>query len=118
MKNLASLTSVPEIIQSQEDFEKQFIKIDNLQLVLNAINNDLSTLEQSVTKAEDELGFNNSGIKGFLKPWFGMSSKIDRMKTDDGACNESVLRTPLTFKSSDYFDDSHDEHIKDEESEP
>lgn len=103
MKNLSALTSLPEIIQCEEDFQKHFEKIDKLQMVLNVVNQDLTALEQNVTKAEDELGFNNSGFKGFLKPWFGMSSKVDKTKTEDGAPFEPVYQHSLTFKSSDYF---------------
>lgn len=116
MKNLASLTTLPEIIQCQEDFEKQFDKIDNLQLVLNAVNHDLTNLEQCVTKAEDELGFNNSGLKGFLKPWFGMASKSEKAKTEQGASSEPVFQNALTFNSSDYFG-AGQEQVKEGESE-
>lgn len=112
MKNLSALTSLPEIIQCDEDFQKHFEKIDKLQIVLNAINEDLTALEQNVTKAEEDLGFNNSGFKGFLKPWFGMaSSKGDKAKAEDGAASEPAYRHSLTFKSSDYFGDR--EHMLD-----
>lgn len=103
MKNISTLTSLPEIIQCKSDFQKQFEKIDKLELVVNAVNHDLTNLEQSVNKAEEELGYNNSGIKGFLKPWFGMSTKMDKTKSEESIANIPVYQSPLTFKSSEYF---------------
>lgn len=82
---------------------KAFRQIDKLQLVLNAVNQDLTALENTVANAEDKLGYNNSGLKGFLKPWFGMSTKADKTKIEDGGIEEPPFRATTVFKSADYF---------------
>lgn len=103
LKNLSTLTSLPEIVQCEEDFQKHFDKIDKLQLVLNAVNQDLTALENTVATAEDKLGYNNSGLKGFLKPWFGMSTKTDKTKIEDGGSETPPFRSTTVFKAEDYF---------------
>lgn len=103
---------MPEIIQCEEDFHRHFGKIDKLQVVLNSINQDLTALEHNVAKSEDELGFNNSGLKGFLKPWFGMSSasssasKNERARADEGSSEHLSYEYNLGFKSCEYFGDT------------
>lgn len=115
MKNLSSLASLPEIVQCKEDFQRHFERIDKFQLVLNAINQDLTTLEQNVAKSEEELGFNNTGLKGLLKPWFGMSSgssattRSDRLRTEEGLSEHPSYQYSLSFNSSEYFGDAHNE---------
>lgn len=50
-----------------------------------------------MTKAEADLGYSKSGIKGFFKPFIGKIVKNDRNRS------ESVDETPLTYKPSEQF---------------
>lgn len=69
------------------------------------MNNDLTALEQNVTKAEDELGYNDSGLKGFLKTSiFGKATRNDRQRHDyDDSGSQPSYQPVEIFKASDYF---------------
>lgn len=111
MKNLSTLNSLPEILQCEEDFQQHFEKIDKLQLVLNAINHDLTALEGNVELSEAQLGLNSSvSLKTFFKPWLALAGASQSTRPDEGAAELQAPIHNLTFKSSDYFGDT----VKDE----
>lgn len=62
-----------------------------------------------MAKAEEELGYNESGIKGFLKPFLGKVVKSDRPRSDADANRATSDNEPPTFvptnvfKASEYF---------------
>lgn len=74
--------------------------------MFDRINMDIVALEQNVTKAEEQLGYNKTGIKGFFKPLLGKIVKNDRNR------NENINDTKFTyipttpFKASHYFGES------------
>lgn len=87
------------------EFQQYFNKIDEMQKVIDKINEDLTLMERNVAKAEDELGYNESGIKGFLKPLIGKVMKHNKMTTNDTNDNSEqlVFHPTQVFKTSDYF---------------
>lgn len=77
--------------------------------MLNSMNQALTALEGNVTMSENTLGFNNTGLKAFLKPWFGLSSgsattpKKDGSRTEEGSSEHLSYHHELGFKADDYF---------------
>lgn len=67
--------------------------------MLDRVNVDITSLEQNMNKAEEELGYNSTGIKGFFKPLLGKIVKSDRNRPSP----ESVDDTELTYKSTESF---------------
>lgn len=79
-------------------------KIDDLQKFVNVVDANVTSLEKHVDVAADELGFDDSGIKGFLKPIFGNNKpKTDFVSNLDE--NQKYI-SPKIFKTSDYFPSS------------
>lgn len=76
--------------------------------MLDRVNVDITSLEQNMDKAEEELGYNNTGIKGFFKPLLGKIVKSDRNRPSP----ENIVVTELTykpiesFKTAEYFGES------------
>lgn len=67
-------------------------------------------METNVAKAEEVLGYNESGIKGFFKPLLGKVVKTDRTRTDVDLHGNSIgdndsltFVATNVFKASDYF---------------
>lgn len=108
MKNIAAATSIPNIIECKKGFQQYLDKINKVNLMLDRVNQDLTALEHNVTKAEDELGYNNSGIKGFFKPLLEKVVKNDRVRTENSETTEPVYQTVNIFKSSDFFGEKSD----------
>lgn len=67
--------------------------------MLDRVNVDITSLEQNMDKAEEELGYNNTGIKGFFKPLLGKIVKSDRNRPT----SENVVDTELTYKPIESF---------------
>lgn len=106
MKNIAAATSIPNIVECKKGFQQYSERIDKINSMLDRINNDLTSLEHNVTKAEDELGYNNTGIKGFFKS-IEKAVKNDRVRAETSDDAEPPIYQPINvFKSSDYFDRS------------
>lgn len=103
------MTPIPNIAECKDGFRKYFDNIDKLQVVINRISSDLTAMEESVTRAEEELGYNESGIKGFFKPFLGKVVKSDRSRIDvDSNRATGDKETPTfvptnVFKATDYF---------------
>lgn len=76
-----------------------------MQKVIDRANNDLSLMERNVGKAEDDLGYNESGIRGFFKPLIGKVMKNKKTHSDSADCSEHSpdFRPTEVFKTSDYF---------------
>lgn len=71
--------------------------------MLDRINNDIFALEQNMTKAEQDLGYNHTGIKGFFKPLLGKIVKNDRNRSDCTEETTLAYKPSELFKSADYF---------------
>lgn len=73
--------------------------------MLDRINVDVTALEQNMAKAENELGYNNTGIKGFFKPLLG---KIAKNRTNQTTTDETDLKYQPTemFNANHYFGES------------
>lgn len=104
MKNIAATTSIPNIAECQKGFQQYADKIDKVNLMLDRVNVDLTALEHNVAKAEEELGYNNTGIKGFFKPLIEKVVKNDRIRTENSEEQQPVYQPIKVFKTSDYFD--------------
>lgn len=76
--------------------------------MLDRIDADLVAIEQNVAKAEEDLGYNSSGIKGFLKPLLEKVTKYyDRSQSAD---SDEIPTLPTyqpieVFKANDYFEE-------------
>lgn len=73
--------------------------------MLDRVNNDITALEQNMNKAEQELGYNNTGFKGFFKPLIGKIVKNDRHRAEN-VDTELTYKPIETFKSAEYFGES------------
>lgn len=104
MKNIAAATSIPNIVECKNGFQQYSDKIDKITLMLDRINGHLTELEQNVSKAEEELGFNNTGIKGFFKPLLERVVKNDRSRGEHSEDVVPVYQPASMFRASDYFD--------------
>lgn len=92
-------------------------RIDKIQIMLDRINTDITALEQNMDKAEDDLGFNNTGIKGFFKPLLGKISK-NRNSQDHVDDTNSTYKPIEAFKAADYFGESSSCDLLDETDDP
>lgn len=71
--------------------------------MFDRVSTDITALEQNMAKAEEDLGYNNTGIKGFFKPLLGKIVKNDRNRPES-VDETAPTHTPIDlFKSSDYF---------------
>lgn len=104
MKNITATTSIPNIAECKRGFEQYADKIDKVNLMLDRVNVDLTALEHNVAKAEEELGYNSTGIKGFFKPFIEKVVKNDRIRTENSEDQQPVYQSIAVFKTSDYFD--------------
>lgn len=81
-------------------------RIDKIQVMLDRINVDVTALEHNMTKAEEDLGYNNTGIKGFFKPLLGKISKNRTNHVTSSDESEPTFQPTETFKANDYFGES------------
>ncbi|XP_055315399.1 biogenesis of lysosome-related organelles complex 1 subunit 4 [Sitodiplosis mosellana] len=107
MKNISASTSLPNIIECKTGIQQYSDRIDKLQLMLDRVNIDITSLEQNMNKAEEELGYNNTGIKGFFKPLLGKIVKSDRSRLPENVDDPELTYKPIEFfKASQYFGES------------
>ncbi|GAB0097526.1 Biogenesis of lysosome-related organelles complex 1 subunit 4 [Sergentomyia squamirostris] len=95
--------NLPEIATFQKDFSELCQRIDGFERFITIAGDNLSRMEAHMSVAEHELGYTESGFKGFLKPIFG------RQKTEQDATNLApgdVYTPPEVFKASDFFPES------------
>lgn len=91
-------------MNSQDDFNKLCKRIDDLEAFIGLVNQNLDTIEKDVVEAEEELGINDVGIKGFLKPIFGKAKKDRRSVGDDGSGNApKEYVPPVIFDTKSFF---------------
>lgn len=91
-------------MNSQDDFDKLCKRIDDLEGFVEVVNQNLDTIEKDVVEAEEELGINDVGIKGFLKPIFGKAKKDRRSVGDDaGSAAPRVYVPPVIFDTKTFF---------------
>lgn len=67
---------------------------------MSVVNNNLVTLEAHVNIAEEELGVNELGLKGLLKPIFSISKKKIENSVQD---QNKIYETPSIFRTTDFF---------------
>lgn len=106
VKTDASTTTeqnLPAIFQSKFEFQKLCQNIDNLSAFVTTVSDNMDELDHQIVQAEDELGINDLGIKGLLKPLFSKNKK----KPETMYGNEVKSYQPIAiFNPSDYFGES------------
>lgn len=90
-------------MNSQKDFNKLCKRIDDLEAFIGLVNQNLETIEKDVVEAEEELGINDIGLKGFLKPIFGKAKKDRRSVGDDAGSPPLVYVPPVIFDTKSFF---------------
>lgn len=96
-------------MNSQNDFNKLCKRIDDLETFVGLVNQNLDTIEKDVVEAEEELGINDIGLKGFLKPIFGKAKKDRRSVGDDAGSAPLVYVPPVIFDTKSFFGGNNDE---------
>ncbi|XP_059620282.1 biogenesis of lysosome-related organelles complex 1 subunit 4 [Phlebotomus argentipes] len=95
--------NLPEISAFQSDFSELCRRIDGFERFVGIAGDNLARMEAHLAVAEQELGYTESGLKGFLKPIFG------RQKPEQEATNlspEDVYVPPEVYNTSEFFPDS------------
>ncbi|KAJ6643280.1 Biogenesis of lysosome-related organelles complex 1 subunit 4 [Pseudolycoriella hygida] len=95
--------TIPDLMNSQDDFNKLCKRIDDLEAFIGLVNQNLDRIEKDVVDAEEELGINDVGIKGFLKPIFGKTKKDRRSVSDDAGNSALVYVPPVIFDTKSFF---------------
>lgn len=90
-------------MNSQNDFNKLCKRIDDLEAFIGLVNQNLDTIEKDVVGAEEELGINDIGIKGFLKPIFGKAKKDRRSVGDEAGSAPLEYVPPAIFDTKSFF---------------
>ncbi|XP_031618623.1 biogenesis of lysosome-related organelles complex 1 subunit 4 [Contarinia nasturtii] len=103
IKNISASTSIPNIIECKKGIQQYSERIDKIQLMLDRINHDITALEQNMNKAEEELGYNDTGIKGFFKPLLGKIVKTERNRSECPHDNVLTYKPVESFAASEYF---------------
>lgn len=96
-------------MNSQADFNKLCERIDELEGFIGLVNQNLDTIEKDVVEAEEELGINDIGLKGFLKPIFGKTKKDRRSVGDDAGSAPREYVPPEIFETKTFFGASNTE---------
>lgn len=89
-------------MQCKKGIQQYSERIDKIQIMLDRIHTDITAMEQNMDKAEEDLGFNNTGIKGFFKPFLGKIAK-NRNSQDHVDDTSSTYKPIEAFKAADYF---------------
>lgn len=93
--------NLPEIYSYGKELDKLYKNIDNMEKFVNVVNENLAKVEQQVSRAEEELGINDTGIKGLFKPFLGKMKKRADSSVDDVV---DLHYEPVEiYKTSDYF---------------
>lgn len=95
--------NIPKILECRKEFTELCKKIDSLENFLAIVNQNLTHVEEQVIIAEEELGINDTGIKGFLKPLFG------KTKSENDIVNKNPEKNFIPveiFNVNDYFPSS------------
>ncbi|XP_037046176.1 biogenesis of lysosome-related organelles complex 1 subunit 4 [Bradysia coprophila] len=95
--------TIPDLMNSQDDFNKLCKRIDDLEAFIGVVNQNLDSIEKDVVEAEEELGINDVGIKGFLKPIFGKAKKDRRSVGDDAGSTPQTYVPPVIFDTKAFF---------------
>lgn len=90
-------------MNSQTDFNKLCERIDELEGFIGVVSQNLDTIEKDVVQAEEELGINDIGLKGFLKPIFGKAKKDRRSVGDDAGSASLEYVPPVIFETKTFF---------------
>lgn len=96
------VNNLPKTFACEEEFNKLCNRIDDLEAFVEIVTKNMNTLEEHVKQAEEDLGVNDRGIKGLLKPIFGKAKNVT-----EASQNPDKIYVPLEiFKTSDYFPNS------------
>lgn len=107
IRNISTVTSLPDIMECKKGIQQYSERIDKIQIMLDRINTDIGAMEQNMDKAEEDLGFNNTGIKGFFKPLLGKIAKNRTHSQELVDHDTSATYKPVdAFKATDYFGES------------
>lgn len=90
-------------MNSQDDFNKLCKRIDDLEAFVEVVNQNLDAVEKDVVDAEEALGINDIGIKGFLKPIFGKAKKDRRSVGDEAGSAPLEYVSPVIFDTKSFF---------------
>lgn len=74
--------------------------------MLGRINADLKALEQNISVAEEELGYNDTRLSGFFKPFLKKVVGKEVKPNEEHVAKERVYKPIEIFKTSDYFPES------------
>lgn len=112
MKNDAAVISqqnMPELYACHVAFEQLTGKIDRLEEFVAVVTSTLTTLENQVQLAEEDLGVNAVGLKGLFKPLLSGIAKKRTENVNSISTTTDPVRPLLTyaapeiFRSDDYF---------------
>lgn len=100
----AFVSKLPQSEEFHNKLQSLSKKIDHLQKFVNVVDENVTSLEAHVNVAAAELGYDDSGIKGFLKPIFGNNKPKDDVVSNLDENQKYV--PPKIYKTSDYFPSS------------
>lgn len=103
---ISTATSLPNIIECKQGMKQYVEKIDRIQMMLDRINSDLKALEQNISVAEEELGYNDTKLSGFFRPFLKKVVGKEVKTNEEHAPKELAYKPVEIFKTSDYFPDS------------
>lgn len=87
-------------MECKQGIQQYSERIAKIQIMLDRINTDVTALEQCMDKAEEDLGYNDTGIKGFFKPLLG---KIGKTRSSQEQSDDTETIYTPKFKADDYF---------------
>lgn len=96
---------VPQIAGFRGEFTDICQRVDSFEKVLCVINQNLSTLEQHVETAAEELGYSEKGLKGLLKPLFKEHRKAGQAVPTNLDASQNYVPAKV-FEAAEYFPDS------------
>uniref|UniRef100_A0A1L8DTL9 Putative bioproteinis of lysosome-related organelles complex 1 subunit 4 n=1 Tax=Nyssomyia neivai TaxID=330878 RepID=A0A1L8DTL9_9DIPT len=96
--------NLPDIGAFQKDFTELCRRIDGFERFVGIAGDHLGKMEAHMVVAEQELGYTESGIKGFLKPIFGGRPRVEQEATN--LTPDETYAPPEVYSTSDFFPES------------
>lgn len=103
IKSISTQTPLPNIVECKQELFKYADKIDKIQVMLDRINSDVKALERNVTTAEEELGYNDTKLRGFFKPFLKKVVGKEVKPNDNQDAKDLAYKPIEIFQLSDYF---------------
>lgn len=97
---------IPQIAGFKEEFKDICQRVDSFEDLLRVINKNLSSMEQHVETAAEELGYTEKGLKGLLKPLFKEQRKAGEAAPTNLDAERNYVPLQNVFEAADYFPDS------------